>query len=217
MMANNFSDEIMQLQKYFIELGKSTMAQINQATSAFIDHDKVRAQQLIEAQTFNGHDEWLEASALKLMVLQQPVAADFRNVVSILKASSDFERISDHAVSIAKETVRVKGNARIPQIETGIADMTSVVQEMMADILAAYLEQDSEKARKVAELDDTIDAAYKNLRDAIIDSVDRDDDTIIASFSYFMVIRLLERIGDHIVNIAKWVIYNESGEMNAVE
>jgi phosphate transport system protein len=216
-MANNFSDEIIQLQKYFIELGKSTMAQINQATSAFIDHDKTRAQQLIEAQTFNGHDEWLEASALKLMVLQQPVAADFRNVVSILKASSDFERISDHAVSIAKETVRVKGNTRIPQIETGIADMTNVVQEMMADILAAYLEQDSEKARKVAELDDTIDAAYKNLRAAIIDSVDLDDDTIIASFSYFMVIRLLERIGDHIVNIAKWVIYNESGEMNAVE
>lgn len=93
------------------------------------------AQSVIDEDVQTNTDEMkLEKQALSLIALQQPVATDFRVIISILKASSDLERIGDHAVSIARETIRVKGNPRIPKVEKSIAKMTEEVRHMLESV-----------------------------------------------------------------------------------
>ena len=136
------------------------------------------------------------------MALQQPVASDFRNVISILKATGDLERIGENALSIAWETIRVKGNPRIPEVETIIKSMSKKVNFMLEKL-----------AREVAKKDDEVDEDYVKARKLIIAGIKQDPEAAVASSSYFMVIRLLERIGDHVVNLAQWVVYKMSGEL----
>lgn len=99
-------------------MGNAVSDQIKQATESYVNHDKAAAQALVQQdQSINSNEVDLEKQALTLMTLQQPVADDFRNVITILKASSDLERIGDHATGIALETIRVKGLQRNDDVE----------------------------------------------------------------------------------------------------
>ena len=103
-MHEIFYDELRKLNVRFMEMGINVSEQIYRSTKAFIEHDKELANEVVsDDREINGGEMQLENQALKLIALQQPVASDFRTIVSVLKASSDLERIGDHAVSIAKE------------------------------------------------------------------------------------------------------------------
>ena len=147
------------------------------------------------------------------MALQQPVATDFRVVISILKATTDLERIGENAMSIALETIRVKGNPRIPEVEEIISNMTHNVRHMLIQILTAYVQDDEKMAKEVASRDGISDHDYVRARKLIVDGIEDDPSKAAASSSYFVVTRLLERIGDHIVNLASWVVYKTTGEL----
>lgn len=145
-MHEIFYDELRKLNVRFMEMGINVSEQIYRSTKAFIEHDKELANEVVsDDQEINGGEMQLENQALKLIALQQPVASDFRTIVSVLKASSDLERIGDHAVSIAKETILVKGNPRVPQIEEKISAMTADIRKMLEQVLDAYVKAD-EKA-----------------------------------------------------------------------
>ncbi|WP_243676933.1 phosphate signaling complex PhoU family protein [Secundilactobacillus collinoides] len=89
-------------------MGQHVNDQINNATQAFVSRNKKQAREVIDNdQKVNKSEVSLEKEALELIALQQPFADDFRAVISILKASADLERIGDHAVSIAQETIRL--------------------------------------------------------------------------------------------------------------
>ena len=145
--------------------------------------------------------------------MQQPVASDFRTIVSVLKASSDLERIGDHAVSIAKETILVKGNPRVPQIEEKISAMTADIRKMLEQVIDAYVKADEKSARNIAQEDKKIDEQYKVCRDLIVKEMQHETKTAVATSSYLLVARLLERIGDHIVNLSEWIVYSKNGHL----
>lgn len=84
---------------------------------------------------------------------------------------------------------------------------------MLDQVLKAYVQGDEKLAREVAKKDDEVDEDYVKARKLIISRIKQDPEAAVASSSYFMVIRLLERIGDHVVNLAQWVIYKMSGEL----
>jgi len=213
-MDGLFSDELKKLKWHFIEMGINVSEQIYQATKAFIDHDKELAQHVIEQdQTTNEEETGLEVQALNLMALQQPVADDFRSIISILKASSDLERIGDHAVNIARETIRVSGSQRVVGIENAIAEMTASVRSMLEKVLDAYAQADEKVAREGAAADLEVDKQYILVRDSITAAMRQDAKMITASSSYLMVSRLLERVGDHIVNLSEWIVYSRTGEL----
>ena len=198
-----------------MEMGVLVNDDIDDATRAFVDHDKQKAKLLVDDEEKIPHESLdIQQKALKLMALQQPVATDFRVVISILKATTDLERIGENAMSIALETVRVKGKTRIPEVEEIISRMTHNVRHMLIQILTAYVQDDENMAKEVAKLDSKIDLDYVKSRKMTIDGIKKDPDAAQASASYFVVTRLLERIGDHIVNIAMWVIYKTTGELN---
>lgn len=213
-MRELFDDELKKLHGRFVEMGLTISEQIYKSTTAFIEHDKKAAQEVIDADEETNSDEMkLEKQALSLIALQQPVATDFRVIISILKASSDLERIGDHAVSMARETIRVKGNPRIPKVEKAIAKMTEEVRDMLESALDAYVKSDADAAKKLSDNDVKVDEQYLLIRDEITEAVQSDTATIAASSSYFTVIKLLERIGDHIVNLAEWIVYSAAGQI----
>ena len=206
-MHEIFYDELRKLNVRFMEMGINVSEQIYRSTKAFIEHDKELANEVVsDDQEINGGEMRLENQALKLIALQQPVASDFRTIVSVLKASSDLERIGDHAVSIARETILVKGNPRVPQIEEKISAMTADIRKMLEQVLDAYVKADEKNARNIAQEDKKIDEQYKVCRDLIVK-------TAVATSSYLLVARLLERIGDHIVNLSEWIVYSKNGHL----
>lgn len=213
-MHEVFLDELRKLNTRFMGIGIDVSESIEEATQAFVDHDKKLAQSLVkDDQKVSRAATKVEKRTLKLMALQQPVASDFRNVISILKATGDLERIGENALSIAWETIRVKGNPRIPEVETIIKSMSKKVNFMLDQVLKAYVQGDEKLAREVAKKDDEVDEDYVKARKLIIAGIKQDPEAAVASSSYFMVIRLLERIGDHVVNLAQWVVYKMSGEL----
>lgn len=214
-MHEIFLDELKKLNTQFMEMGVFVNDQIDHATRAFVDHDKKKAQSMVDNEEKIPEESMdIQKKALKLMALQQPVATDFRVVISILKATTDLERIGENAMSIALETVRVKGNTRIPDVEEIISTMTHNVRHMLIQVLTAYVQDDEKMARDVASRDIEIDKDYVKARQLIVDGIEKNPDTATASASYFAVTRLLERIGDHIVNLAMWVVYKTTGELN---
>lgn len=213
-MHEIFLDELKKLNTQFMEMGVFVNDQIDQATRAFVDHDKKTAQSMVDnEEKIPTESIDIQKKALKLMALQQPVATDFRVVISILKATTDLERIGENAMNIALETIRVKGNPRIPEVEEIISNMTHNVRHMLIQILTAYVQDDEKMAKEVASRDGIIDHDYVRARKLIVDGIEDDPSKAAASSSYFVVTRLLERIGDHIVNLASWVVYKTTGEL----
>ena len=214
-MHEIFLDELKKLNTQFMEMGVSVNDAIDHATRAFVDHDKKTSQKMVDNEERIPEESLdIQKKALKLMALQQPVATDFRVVISILKATTDLERIGENAMSIAWETIRVKGNPRIPEVEEIISSMTHDVRHMLIQVLTAYVQDDEKMAKEVAAKDTKIDEAYVKARTLIVDGIENDPSKAVASSSYFVVTRLLERIGDHIVNLAMWVVYKTTGELN---
>ncbi|MDE6492313.1 MAG: phosphate signaling complex protein PhoU [Lactobacillus sp.] len=214
-MHEIFLDELKKLNTQFMEMGVSVNDAIDHATRAFVDHDKKTSQKMVDNEERIPEESLdIQKKALKLMALQQPVATDFRVVISILKATTDLERIGENAMSIAWETIRVKGNPRIPEVEEIISTMTHDVRHMLIQVLTAYVQDDEKMAKEVAAKDTKIDEAYVKARKLIVDGIEKDPSKAVASSSYFVVTRLLERIGDHIVNLAMWVVYKTTGELN---
>ncbi|MDE7056643.1 MAG: phosphate signaling complex protein PhoU, partial [Lactobacillus sp.] len=213
-MHEIFLDELKKLNTQFMEMGVSVNDAIDHATRAFVDHDKKTSQKMVDNEERIPEESLdIQKKALKLMALQQPVATDFRVVISILKATTDLERIGENAMSIAWETIRVKGNPRIPEVEEIISSMTHDVRHMLIQVLTAYVQDDEKMAKEVAAKDTKIDEAYVKARKLIVDGIENDPSKAVASSSYFVVTRLLERIGDHIVNLAMWVVYKTTGEL----
>ncbi|WP_300560981.1 phosphate signaling complex protein PhoU, partial [Companilactobacillus sp.] len=213
-MRKLFSSELNQLHDQFMQMGINTSEQIYQATKAFTMHDNNLAKEVIENdQNTNGEEVHLEKEAFDFIALQQPVATDLRIIMVILKASSDLERIGDHAVSIAQETIRGESDRRLPIVEKNIADMTAQIRTMLEQALDSYVRNDVELARSVAKEDLKVDKSYILTRSLVTDSIQDGYVTAHMGSSYLMVDRMLERIGDHIVNLAEWTVYVATGEM----
>ncbi|GAX06750.1 phosphate uptake regulator [Secundilactobacillus pentosiphilus] len=195
-------------------MGNAVSQQIEQATESYINHDKVAAQALVQQDnSINGNEVDLEKQALTLMTLQQPVADDFRNVITILKASSDLERIGDHATGIALETIRVKGSHRNQALEAKIETLTKTIRLMLKEALAAFQSIDMKQAHAVASQDQDVDATFDEIRRDITKTIEADPAVAEAGASYLMVTKLLERIGDRIVNLAEEMVYNQTGDI----
>lgn len=213
-MRGIFLDEMKKLNLRYITMGINVNEQIYLATKSYIEHDKQLAKEVIAGdEKINDEEVQLEKDSLQLMALKQPMASDFRMIISALKSSSDLERIGDHAASIAVETIRVKGNERVPKIEKLIAEMTDLVRNMMEKVLDAYAKDDIEIAKSAAKIDLEIDIKFVEARKEIIAEMAKETEAAVANASYLTVIRLLERIGDHIVNLAEWVVYRNTNKL----
>lgn len=195
-------------------MGLDVGEQIYQATKSFIDHDRELAQSVIEHdEKVNVAEVRLEDQAINLMALQQPVANDFRQVIVVLKASSELERIGDHAVGIAKETIRIKGHQRDAIIEAEIAEMTHLIRGMLDATIDAYVKDDGRLAKEIIDANHQIETSFKKIRQSIASKMKNDAKVVTGGTGYLMVASYLERIGDHVINVVEWIMYNQTGKI----
>ena len=121
MLRTQFEEELLNLHNQFYEMGMMVSSAVHKSVKAYINHDKKLAQEVIDRDIeINDMEVKLEKKSFEMIALQQPVTTDLRMIITVMKASSDLERMADHAVSIAKSTIRFKGETRIPEIEKEI-------------------------------------------------------------------------------------------------
>ena len=213
-MRQNFEEELTSLHHHFSQMGMMVNEAIYKSVKSFINHDKMLAQEVIDQDyQINKIELVLETKCFELIALQQPVTSDLRRIVTVMKACVDLERMGDHAVSIAKSTIRVKGKKRIPQIEEKIEILSKQVKVHVHLVLEAYLQKDVQQARKIADSDSIINALAKEIFKQSIEEMKNNSDLVIGGTDYLFVSRYLERIGDYVTNICEWIIYLETGKI----
>ncbi|WP_373712967.1 phosphate signaling complex protein PhoU [Streptococcus sp.] len=215
MLRSQFEEELDKLHNQFYAMGNEVLGQINKTVRAFITHDRQLAKEIIEADAkINEFELKLEQKSLEIIALQQPVSADLRAVITVLKATSDLERMGDHAVSIAEATIRMKGEVRIPAVEEEINKMGRQVRQLVEAVLDLYLHKgDSDQAYDIAAKDELINQYFDQIRELATEEIKKDPDSIVTGRDYFQVISYLERIGDYAKNICEWVVYLNTGKI----
>lgn len=156
MLRAQFEVELGKLHNQFYAMGNEVLGQINNTVRAFTTHDRELAKEVIEAdKKINEFEVKLEKKSLEIIALQQPVSTDLRRVITVLKATSDLERMGDHAVSIAKAAIRMKGEVRIPIVEEEIKNMGKEARRLVESSLDLYLNSgDIETAYEIAASDE---------------------------------------------------------------
>ena len=150
----------------------------------------------------------IERLCLKLLLQQQPVAKDLRQISAALKMITDMERIGDQTADIA-EIIISAGMSEAGDVKK-IEEMSAGVARMVNDSVTAYVERDLELARKVMEADDNIDRLFDDIRGSIINLI-AEGNRGEQGVDLIMIAKYLERIGDHATNIAEWVEFSITG------
>ncbi|HFP9081371.1 TPA: phosphate signaling complex protein PhoU [Enterococcus faecium] len=214
MLRTQFEEELLNLHNQFYEMGMMVSSAVHKSVRAYIKHDKILAQEVIENDiNINNMETRLEKKSFEMIALQQPVATDLRMIITVMKASSDLERMADHAVSVAKSTIRVKGQTRIPEIEKEISDMSDYVKKMVDNVLVAYVKTDEKDARTIANMDQRVNDYFNRIYNATIKNMQENPETVISGTDYLNVASYLERIGDYVTNICEWIVYLATGKI----
>lgn len=195
-----------------VTFGDMVSKAIYNVATALKKDDKELAKQIIEGDKFiNEQENTIQNHCLKLLLMQQPVAKDLRNVSSVLKMITDLERIGDYAVDIA-EIILFLEKSHVSLDYGYITEMVKTCIEMVDDSIKAYVSQDIELAKTVSGKDDVVDECFRSMKSSLIALIHQDIDAGEVALDLMMIAKYLERIGDHSCNIAEWVVFAISGE-----
>lgn len=212
-MSKHFENEIDRLKKKILHLTAMVEENLMRGVKSLEDNDTVLADEVIKYdEQVDSYEVEVEEECLKILALHQPVAADLRYVVAVLKINSDLERIGDLAVNIAKRSkaVNINTDKKMPFDLHGMLELTVKLVKDSTDALVA---NDTAKARQVCIDDDKIDNIHKQAFTTIKERIASDIDNIDYYINLLSVSRNLERIADHATNIAEDIIYNAEGEI----
>lgn len=215
-MRRLYDDELKTMHAQFTKMGLMVNENILLAVKAFINHDREAANRVKKNDhAINEIEIQIEEMCFKLIALQQPVSSDLRSIVTVMKASSDLERMGDHAVSIARSVIRVKDqrNKRIPLVEGKIADQAEIVKKMVEEALDAYVRIDVEDAYRIAGTDTQVDELFVAINHLCIKEMANDPEVVPGGADYIAVSGYLERIGDYVTNVCERIVYLKTGEL----
>ena len=207
-MRNKFNEQLLELNKEMIEMGNKIIDSIKMAIAALESSDTEKAKRIMEGDAeIDRLQKKIENICFNLLIQQQPVATDLRNVTAAMKMVTDMERIGDHAADISEITILMGQESRVDQFEH-IAKMANETMIMLNHSIEAYVEKDAEKARRVIEHDDIVDALFDAAKKDVIQLILDDSGEGEEATDLLMIAKYFERIGDHATNIAEWVIFS---------
>ena len=208
-MRNKFDMQLELLNEQLTRMGELCELAINRVTKALVEGNLEQAKKVMAAdEEIDQMEKDIERLCLKLLLQQQPVAKDLRQISAALKMITDMERIGDQTADIA-EIIISAGMSEAGDVKK-IEEMSAGVARMVNDSVTAYVERDLELARKVMEADDNIDRLFDDIRDSIINLI-AEGNRGEQGVDLIMIAKYLERIGDHATNIAEWVEFSITG------
>lgn len=211
-MRSKFDEQLTRMKNELIQMGALCEEAISLAAKALTDGDKTLAERVghLEGE-IDQMERDIETLCLKLLLQQQPVARDLRQISAALKIITDMERIGDQASDIAEIILAMLSEGYVPENVGHIRDMAAETIKMVTESVDSYVQQDTGRARMVIAHDDVVDNYFSQVRAVLIQKVVDDPAAGEHILDLLMIDKYLERIGDHAVNIAEWVIFSVTG------
>ena len=207
-----FEEELAALKTELVEMCRLTEQMIENAITALVNRDRELGKSI--GQMDKRVDEYemdIEKRCMRILIRQQPVAKDFREVSTALKMITDIERFGDQASDIGDLVYTMPGDRYIKKL-THITAMGELAARMAKESVNSFIRNDEALADEVIALDDEMDALFITVQDELIELIRVDGKTNgEQAITLMMVAKYLERIGDHAVNVAEWTKYNETG------
>ena len=212
-IRKQYDTDLESLKESLTEMGRNSADAVENVLEALCVADADAAAAIVRGDArINNMERDIEHRCMTLLLRQQPVAGDLRRISTAMKVVTDIERIGDHAADIAEiiphlVTVRKEGD---PAVSQAIA-MGKKAHQMILDALDALTAEDELAARKVIAADDAVDYDFNAIKHQLAQEIAEDPGKVDAALDLLMVIKYLERIGDHAVNVAEWVQFVRTG------
>ena len=209
-MRNAFHEQLDQLNVELIRMGALCEEAISAATKALLEGDMELGQRANALEReIDEKEREIESQCMRLLLRQQPVARDLRAVSAALKMISDMERIGDQAADIA-ETLQYITDTEA-ESKSHIAEMAAAAGRMVTDAVSAFVGKDLHQAQAVVAYDDRVDALFTQVKSELTAMILENPQNGENCLDLLMIAKYFERIGDHAVNIAEWVMFSITG------
>ena len=209
-MRDFFQEQLNELKQELTIMGSACEEIINLASHSLTDWNEelVRKVATIGAQ-IDESERTIETICMKLLLRQQPVARDLRQISAAMKMITDMERIGDQAEDIVEiiPFMSAHPDEKFPKIR----EMAKAAQSMVTEAVDAYVKQDLDMAKKVMAHDDIVDDYFAQIKNGIIDIIAAEPSQGEYALDLLMIAMYFERIGDHCTNIAEWVEFSVTG------
>ncbi|MCI5583531.1 MAG: phosphate signaling complex protein PhoU [Anaeroplasma sp.] len=200
-------EEIDHLCQMMVKMSEQVIENLKNALDIYYNFDEKKLD-LINDDIVDLHERLIEETCLNIMLRERPYAKDLRMVSGILKCVEDVERLGDHAEDIRDFAVKLKNEAHheIAELDQAI----DVTIKMVNDSVQSFVNKDIKLANDVIKRDDIVDELYEQCLSTIIEN---DKKEYSSEFSVYttLIVKYIERIADHAVNISEWVVYILSG------
>lgn len=209
--VKSYDDQLKRLRDTLMRIGGIVENSLAEAISAMVRRDAVAASAIVQRDAeVDALQRSVEDQAVRLLALRQPMANDLRMIVGAIRIALDLERVGDYAANIAKRVIVL--SQLPPVVSVGpVQRMGRIVQEMLKDTLDAFSSGDPEKAHSVWRRDEQVDEAYNSVFRNLLTYMMEDPRNITACTHLLFCAKNLERIGDHVTNIAENAYYVITG------
>ncbi len=215
-MRSMFDQQLKTLNEEMLYMGGLCEDTIQQTIEALMSGDVKKAHALNNMMSqLTQQERSIENICLKLLMQQQPVARDLRTISSSLKMVTDMERIGIQACEIAE--IIAAGNVIRATDKVDFQELSDEVSHMVQMAMMAYDKKNLDLADEVIKYDDVVDKLFCDIRGDLIEQLKDDTNDAECFIDMLMIDKYFERIGDHAVNIASWVKFSITGEIQIVE
>lgn len=200
------------LKNEVVSMGDVVLNNISEAFDAFKRNDVELAKTVMKRDNeVDRLEEDIAKHALRIIWKEQPMAHDLRVVTGILKLISDLERIGDHACDISEIVTHIE-HLYHPRMLPKTKKMSDAAYQMVLDAINAFVKQDHQLAKKIIQDDDVVDKLFNEVMSDITDQLKTDKIDSEYAVSVIMVAKYIERVADHAVNLAEWIIFMITGD-----
>ena len=209
-MRNLFDDQLNTLHRKLIEMGSACESAIDLAVRALLEgNTEIAHEAAAHDREIDQMERDIEAICLKMLLQQQPVARDLRQISAAMKIITDMERIGDQAEDIGEIIPFLNG--RTGQECGDIRLMAETARQMVRSAVDAYVNQDMVLVKRVLAMDDVVDDAFDRTKETLIRMITENREDGEYALDLLMIAKYLERIGDHATNVAEWVEFSITG------
>ena len=209
-MRSQFDRQLEELHLELMKMGALCEEAISAGVKALLEGDQAMAEKAIRRERdIDQREREIESLCMKLLLQQQPVARDLRTISSALKMISDMERIGDQASDIAEITRSIGPIPLHGQLH--VEEMARSAVKMVTDSVESFVKRNLDMALGVMEYDDVMDGLFDQVKEELTALIRADASSAGTALDLLMIAKYLERIGDHAVNVAEWVLYSITG------
>lgn len=212
-LRKQFQKELKKLHKMLLKMNTSVKTNIDNMILSLKTNDCSLAKKVVDNDDFvDDMEVGIEAFCINILISQQPVATDLREVTAALKMTTDIERISDYCSSVCEHFLKIKPNDNSTKCILKIIDLGKNAKLMFNDMIEAYLNQNDEKIKQIIEKDSISDEIYSNLENYIAKHFEQIE--VKNAINFILIGRALERMADHITNVCDWILFKSTGKIN---